>query len=161
MGPKVTALSKITVAFSTFKRLLPCVSPYVDFQSARAHEWLRAVIALERPLACMPPKMIAQMSMRRKCTLAARKVAFKWFFSVMYPHMRLQIAFFREFLATRSYRARKWLLPALTTKLQTLNLHESACGFWDDQFANNICRRSHNSRACRPYVSIHGFSNAP
>ena len=63
VSPKVTRLCEPLAADIALKWLLSCVPSHVNFQSARPHETLVALLALERSLSSMPPKVIAEMTM--------------------------------------------------------------------------------------------------
>ena len=73
VSSQVSTLSESFAAYIALERLLSRVSTHMDFQSARPHKTVVTKVTLEWPVACMSPKVVRQMSMRRKSPPAVVK----------------------------------------------------------------------------------------
>ena len=104
-----------------FKWLLTSVSTHVDLQSARSHEALATLVALERSLARVPPEVVAQVSVGCEGPIAALEGALERPLAIMYPLVGLQIAFLCESLCTAWEIADKGFLAGMCSlvNLQT------------------------------------------
>lgn len=114
MGPQVARLSESFRANITFERLFASVSPHVNFKRARSHETLLAAATLEWALPCVPPEVIAQVTMRRERPVAALEGAHEWLLAIVDPLVRFEVALLREPLLTARKVAFKGLLACVS-----------------------------------------------
>ena len=89
MSLEVATFSKLLAASNTLERTFSCVTADVDFQSARAHKLLIAVLTVERSVSSMPAHVVSQMTLSRKRAPTFFKSAFIRLLSTMDSHMCL------------------------------------------------------------------------
>ena len=114
VSPKVTRFCEPLVADIALKWLFSSMPSHVNFQCARPHETLITLLALERSLSSMPPKVIAEMAMSCERSVTAIECALKGSLTVMDPLVCLKVALFCESLIAAWEIANEWFFSSMS-----------------------------------------------
>ena len=123
MRTKVARFGKFFTAKFALKRLFSRVSAHVNFKSARPHETLAALVALERALTCMAPKVVTQVTMRSKRPITTFECTHERLLPIMNSLVSLKITFLCESFLT----AREVAFERLFTCVGALVDFEAPC----------------------------------